>query len=208
VYLYCENIFISDATINGMHSSYFEAILQLRNPNDSVPVIIDAFLRRHSRLKITKEVQRKDGVDLYLTSQHDAQRLGNALKNLGAEVTVSERIFSKDRMSSKEIFRVTILARFPLFSAGDVVECQGKLMQVTSMGKRLCGNDLQTGKRLCLKGDAILQKKEKTRVIAIRPEITILDPETYQPATASARQLLHVGENVVVVRWNGQYYCV
>ncbi|MBU0979609.1 MAG: hypothetical protein KJ709_02290 [Nanoarchaeota archaeon] len=188
-----------------MHNGYFEAILQLRDQPEQIMAIVDAFLGQKN-IQVAKEVKHKNGVDLYLSHQHAAQRLGNLLKQHGAQITVSKKIHTRDRQRSKDVYRVTILARFPNFMVGDVIDAGDKVVRVTKISKRLSGIDLATGKRVSLAVEGKPLEKLKTRVIATSPELMILDPETYQPETLIARAKLKSGEKVTVVKHHNAYY--
>ncbi|MFH1409759.1 MAG: NMD3-related protein [Nanoarchaeota archaeon] len=193
-----------------MHSQYFEAIVQLRNHPEFIVDIVNAFLKRPNQKKtwIAKQVKSKNGVDLYFSSQHAAQRLGNVLKQHGAKIVVSQRLHSMNRQSSKLQYRVTILAKFPDFAKGDVIAQEKKVIKITSLARRLTGVDLKTGKKVSTEIEGTKLPKQEARISTIYPEITIFDPETYEQMPLHTQTKPKRGEKVKVVFWKGSYYRV
>lgn len=93
------------------HADYYEAIIQLRPPTQEIV----SFIRNQCKKRgeaITKILILDTGIDLYITSQKFARSLGPKLKRtFVGELTNSRKLYSKDRMSSKQIYRATILFR-------------------------------------------------------------------------------------------------
>ncbi len=96
-----------------LHSRYYEAILQLRPESVEVINFVDEFLSRRGDCKITQIKTLKTGIDLYLTSQRAARALGGKLKRRfkNGELTLSRSLHHRDRFTSKEAYRVTVLFR-------------------------------------------------------------------------------------------------
>ncbi|MBS3171032.1 hypothetical protein J4449_00300 [Candidatus Woesearchaeota archaeon] len=94
------------------HSNYYEAILQLRPYNEKV---VDFILKKISERKnvyIAKEVPLKTGIDLYLTDQRFARALGRRLKrNFKGKLILSRKLHTRDRQTSRNIYRVTVCFR-------------------------------------------------------------------------------------------------
>ena len=94
------------------HSNYYEAILQLRPYNEKV---VDFILKKISERKnvyIAKEVSLKTGIDLYLTDQRFARALGRRLKrNFKGKLILSRKLHTRDRQTSRNIYRVTVCFR-------------------------------------------------------------------------------------------------
>lgn len=94
------------------HSGYFEAILQLRNPSEELMSFIRNQLKKRGNVFIAKEEQQKNGIDLYVSNQRFTQSLGKRMKkSFKGELTISYRLFGRNRITSKDIYRVTVLFR-------------------------------------------------------------------------------------------------
>lgn len=93
------------------HANYYEAIIQLRPPTDEIV----SFIRNQCKKKheaITRTEKLKTGVDLYITSQKFARSLGPKLKkNFGGELKITKKAHTQDRLTSKSLYRATILFR-------------------------------------------------------------------------------------------------
>ncbi|MBI5391866.1 hypothetical protein HZB00_02580 [Candidatus Woesearchaeota archaeon] len=94
------------------HSEYYEAILQIRPAKKEFLLFIEEELGRRTDVKIAKEVPLKTGIDLYLSSRQFAWALGQKLKKrFRGTLTVSRTLHTIHRMTSKELYRSTILFR-------------------------------------------------------------------------------------------------
>ena len=92
---------------------YYEAVIQLRNPSqEGINCVINAIKRRKG-VSIANEVQSKDGVDFYISSQRFAKSIGKLLKkSFNGELKESRKLYGMDRQKSKLIYRGTVLFRF------------------------------------------------------------------------------------------------
>ncbi len=92
--------------------SYFEGILQLRNPNEECINFIRNYFKNNSRAWIAREEFIKTGVDLYISSNKVLLALGKKLKkSFNGELTISRRIHTQNKMTSKDVYRITVLFR-------------------------------------------------------------------------------------------------
>ena len=89
---------------------YYEAILQLRNPNKELLNCVVNAVNKRKNVFIANEVRQKNGVDYYISSQRFTRSLGNKLKKaFKGELKVSRKLYSFDRQKSKLIYRATVL---------------------------------------------------------------------------------------------------
>ena len=94
------------------HKDYFQAILQLRPNDEKLLNFVLAMIKERKNVKIAKKVVLKTGIDLYLSDQRFARALGQKLKkSFKGKLILSRQLHSRDRMSSKDIYRVTVCFR-------------------------------------------------------------------------------------------------
>ena len=91
---------------------YYEAVLQLRNPNkEAINCIVNAVEKRKD-VFIAKQVKLKTGIDFYISSQRFTKSLGRLLKkSFKGELKESRKLYGFDRQKSKQIYRGTVLFR-------------------------------------------------------------------------------------------------
>ena len=95
------------------HELYYEAKIQLRPFSEEViRFVIDA-IDANDQVRISSIEKIKTGVDIYLSSRKFAAIIGKRLKSRFKEgrLLVTKTLFSKDRQTSKDIYRVTVLFR-------------------------------------------------------------------------------------------------
>ncbi len=92
---------------------YFEGTLQLRNPHEEVLNFIRNQFKNNSKVWIAKEERLKTGIDLYISSNKFLLSLGKKLKkSFKGELKISRKLFTKNRLTSKMVYRMTVLFRF------------------------------------------------------------------------------------------------
>lgn len=91
---------------------YYEAVIQLRPDSEQILRFIHNSIKKRGNVFIAKEVKHKTGVDIYLSDQHFAQALGKKMKkSFKGSLKVSRTLYGFHRVSSKIVYRVTILFR-------------------------------------------------------------------------------------------------
>ena len=94
------------------NDQYFEAKIQLR-PYDKE--VFDYIMREIDKRKgvfVSKIDELKTGVDIFLSDQKFARRLGKMLKDkYGGELKITRTLFSQDKLTSRLIYRGTVLFR-------------------------------------------------------------------------------------------------
>lgn len=142
---------------NPKHSRYFEGILQLRNPTEEVNNFIKLELEKNPAISISKTVKHRTGLDIYLSSKKFLQGLGRQLQQkFGGELKISAEHFSRDRQTSKDMFRVNVLYRYTGIKTGDVINFRGEELTILSAGKNVHAVNRKTGKKSILKHKDIL----------------------------------------------------
>jgi|GEM_PF-1467262 len=129
------------------HPLYYEAILQLRNPNKQVLNLVKEEIERR-KVGVAKIEEVRNGYDYYLADQRFSRQVGKKLKNkFKGILKVTAKLYSVSRQTGKQIFRLTVLYRRPSFKVGDAVTIQGEKMRIKSMGKEVVGI-LESGKKV------------------------------------------------------------
>ncbi|MBI2107417.1 hypothetical protein HYT57_05525 [Candidatus Woesearchaeota archaeon] len=94
------------------NDQYYQAKLQLRPCTKEILDFVYNEIDKRDDCLISKEEELKTGADIYLTSQKFAQILGRKLKvKFKGKVTISRTLFGINKMTSKKVYRVTILFR-------------------------------------------------------------------------------------------------
>jgi len=187
--------------------------MQVRNKsNSSFEAVLDEILAKTdaSNYFISKVVRLKDGIDLYMSSNRFILALGKTLSSkYGAELKTSRKLFSRDRQSGKQLWRVTVLIRLPQYNIGDVVRKGPKIAYISGINKlQITAIDLKTGKKCKIRDpDSIIKPEEYlvAQVSKTKPRLEVLDPETFQSvAVANPKEV--TTEKVMVLRFDNQLY--
>jgi nonsense-mediated mRNA decay protein 3 len=204
-------------TCSRASSGYFEGILQLRNKGsrhyEEALTAVRSLISKNPAVFVSKTVPLKDGIDLYLSSNKFLTMVGKELESrFLAETNKSPSLFSRDRMSGKELHRLTLLARLPEFGVGDVVSKGTTLLYVTSiLGGRLIGTNLKNHTRATLPGDAKLVATsadiKPVKVIKTKPRLEVLHPENYE-STAIENPPEKISDSMRVLEIEGKLYAV
>ncbi len=134
-----------------MHSEYFEGILQLRAPNKEILDFVLDSAEDQKQIMITKQKKVKNGIDLYFTSNKFLQSIGKRLKKkFCGELKTSTKLFSRNKQTSKDIFRLTVLFRHIPYKVGEIIEYNGDKIKILSLGARVHAKDISTGRKIIL----------------------------------------------------------
>lgn len=91
---------------------YYQAVIQIRPRDKEILNYVRDQIRQKEGVEISKEVFFKYGIDVYITDQKFARNLGQKLKKIfEGELKITKSIYTKDRQTSKEVYRGTILFR-------------------------------------------------------------------------------------------------
>ena len=134
--------------------NYFQGILQLRNCNQEVIDFVENQIEKAERkdVYVSKKVKVIGGVDIYLTSNKFLRSLGKKLKkSFNGELKESEKLFSRNRQTQKNIYRLNVLFRLTKFKKGDIVEFRGRKVKIMNIGSKVQAKEVETGKRIILK---------------------------------------------------------
>ena len=75
-------------------------------------------------------------------------KLGKKLKGkFSGEFKKSAKLFTRNRQTSKEVYRLTILFRLSKFSKGDIIGYKGDKLIIVNLGKKVFAKSITTGKK-------------------------------------------------------------
>jgi len=130
---------------------YFQSILQVRNATDEIVLELESLLAQFEKKNVhaNKMIKQKTGVDLYMTDQAGTKSIAQKLQQkFGGEFSIHPQIFSRDKQTSKDVYRLTVLYRAPKFIIGDVIKDKfGHELEVTSIGSKVYGKYLKNNKK-------------------------------------------------------------
>ena len=199
-------------------STYFEAILQIRcNNMDVLEKTIGELNKRVTLMKtkgmfINKAETLKDGYNLYMTDKKLTQILAKDINNrFGGTMNTSAQLFSRNKQTSKNIYRINIILRLPEFTAKDIIAIENKVYQVDKTGKLISVIDLDMEKRYAKKysevENHIILTKHETYISKTHPELEVINPFDFQSSTVKNKpqKSFVPGEKVKVVVHKGVY---
>ena len=85
----------------------------MRNPSKELMSFVNNQLKKNSdKVWVAKHELQDSGIDMYISSNKFLQSLGKKLKKtFKGELIVSGRLHSRDRQTSKDKYRMTVLFR-------------------------------------------------------------------------------------------------
>lgn len=178
-------------------TEYFEGILQLRNPTPEVQNFIEIELKKVSSKGsfITRTVEVKNGVDLYFTDKNRMRLIAQKVHvRFGGIIKINPQLFSHNHLSSKDLYRLNVFVKLPEFKVGDVISYVHtgtknkdetvQYVQVQKMGKTIQARNIILAKPVSLEmrfaKDIKIIPIQKSIVASSQPELTIIDPNTFQ----------------------------
>jgi NMD protein affecting ribosome stability and mRNA decay len=124
-----------------MHASYFEGILQLRNPTQAVRKHVEQDPSLFNKVK-----KARNGIDYFFLSQRKLRALGTTLqRRYPGEMKTSRKLHTRHRQTGKAVYRVTVLFRCYDIKKGDVIKVRGDELKVVTFGKKVYVQDVKTG---------------------------------------------------------------
>ncbi len=196
-------------------SEYYEGVLQIRNASMEVKDFVKNHVNK-SDFFVNKLVDKGSSVDFYLTSKKEQVIIAKKIVNhFGGLIENNAKLFSKDRMTSKEIFRVNTLVILPLFKEGDVIEYSDKPVLIKSLGKTIKGFDLENAKKVSLSFKKEDYKKKplslKKALIIKNDPLVAIPHDNYQQITLKNplnKKNININDKKNVVKLKEKYYLI
>lgn len=139
-----------------MRPEYFEGSLQLRNPTTAMLKHVLRLIEEKGDVHIAKQVKHKDGLDLYLSSQKFLQVLGKKLQqNYSGQLSISRKLFSQNRQTSKPVYRLNVLFRHHDVRKGQTINYRGEDYEVLFATTKIRAKNKKTGKSVTLDYDQL-----------------------------------------------------
>lgn len=195
-------------------AGYYEGILQIRNTeSENYPLALDYVKLQIERVRkrgvfAVKYAGVPNGVDVYITDKSYMDTLAHEVfLKFGGEVKKNERLFSQNKMTSRLVYRVAVLVRLPDISPGDILQIGKDTVVVRKLGgKHLTGLYLQEKKykdfNYVDKEYTIVAKRKdlkEVEVIKVKPQVEILDPESYESVPVqNPEEGMKIGQKVKV----------
>jgi NMD protein affecting ribosome stability and mRNA decay len=186
-------------------TQYFEGVLQIRNADEPIRKKIEDVIamERTKGVYINKVAELKNGIDYFITDVHYIKKFAKVLQNrFGGEMKLAPELHSRNRLESRDLFRLNVLLRLYDIHVGDYVSYKGKVAKVIEAGKTFMGRDLIEKKNLIIdpaKEKPVILKVEKTNVSKAYPQLEVLHPETYQNVVVANPKKLKPGQKVDVI---------
>lgn len=198
-------------------TQYFEGILQIRKAPDDVYAFIrkKLDLEKGKGAQATSEQRVQNGMDFYITKQAFLKKIGVLLhKKFGGVLKTSVRIFTLDKFTSKDVYRLNIYFEPMPLAEGDAFILDGRLMKLLRRGKQAVYFDFEKNASVSTKSGKLMEvepvQPKMATVIKAKPHIEVLNPETYQPTPISNQRLttLALGRKVKMVEHKGKVWVV
>ncbi|MBI5393355.1 hypothetical protein HZA96_05790 [Candidatus Woesearchaeota archaeon] len=195
---------------NKKKTEYFEGRIQIRHVGNeqfsAAKQLVRELIKPRIDVFITKEEELDNGIDFFISSQKYVQNIGAELyKKFGGELTVTSKLFSRDKQTSKDLFRVDVLLRLPEFNIGDIIFINHKLIKVTAMHeKKIVGVTLKENKNISENVDKGFEIKARNKdaqevIVTKRKPLEVLHPYDYQSTlVANPEFLATIGSKVKI----------
>ncbi|MEM4260292.1 MAG: NMD3-related protein [Candidatus Woesearchaeota archaeon] len=193
-------------------SSYFEGILQLKNPTNEVMKYIDSQFKKVKKkgIFITERKEFDGMIELFITDQTYLKVIAqNIQKHFGGKLSMNETLFSHNRQTGKNLYRLTILLVLPLLKKHDVLLYKKRVYTVTNLSDKIILRDIENEHKTNISYDDDYEKLEiqKTTISRIKPHIEVLDPEDYSSVEIDNKKIkindYSIGKKVKIVKKNG-----
>ena len=131
----------------GKHPKYFEGILQIRNYSQKLKDFVNKEIRKEE-IYVAQRVKVNDGLNISVSSNKFLLALAKKLKqNFNGELKISRSIYSRDRMTQKEIWRVTVLFTEVNLKRGQIVNVRGEDYKISQLGEKVQCVNVKSGKK-------------------------------------------------------------
>ncbi len=127
----------------------YNGILQVRNPTKEITDFVKMELKNAKEgIHCIKEEEVVNGKDYKITDAQFTRNLSRRLQNkFGGELLITAKLVSRSSQTSKDLYRITALFRYPKFRKGDIVSYRGREVKIINFTKKVFVEDVQTHKK-------------------------------------------------------------
>ena len=181
------------------------AILQVRGIDlDVVEVLVDKFLdANYDKGIIENGFKKKE--NFYFSSKSTARKISAELRGWGAELKETNKLVTYDRMGSKPLMRLTIVARFHVIK-GDLIETPAG----PDIIERAAAGWIWTrgGKKMKTKLAVKIDSEEATGIIISKNPMMITLEKTGETLEIEALDKVDVGQIVKIKSARGKHFII
>ena len=193
----------------GKRFEYYEGVFQLRQiSNEILKTIIEKINK--SKHWISKSTTHRNGIDLQVSSKKFISNLARELiKKYGGTLKQSPKLFSKNRQTSKEVYRLAVLYKAPRFKPGDVIKHHEDIIKIKYYNKdKIIGTDIIKNKKIIIKEEETMHKIKPifSKVVSVKPQIFAQDPETFETKILHNAKGLKKGQTIEIIKYNDKLY--
>ena len=135
-------------TLKEKGPKYFEGILQLRNPTPEVIKWVRKQIAQTPWIWVAKEEKVRNGIDFYISSNNFLISLGKKLsRSFAGVLKTSNKLHTQDKITSKLIYRVTVLFKCLNYKKGQILEIDGEKIKIMDISSQVTVKNLTTGKK-------------------------------------------------------------
>jgi len=129
-------------------NNYFEGMLQLRDCSDEVYEYVKERMRE-DKVTIAESKEFSNGVDHKISSNPFLIKISTELPRLfSGEVKITRKLYSRDHLTQKEIYRITLLFKQYPFKMNDIIDHRGDMVKVVTISRsKVTVKDIKTGKK-------------------------------------------------------------
>ncbi len=140
------------------HKDYFEGILQVRGADEELLEWIRRRIQKDGKANVAKEKDVRGGVDLYISDQKYLRSFGKKLREYRPGILkLSRRLHTTDRMTSKFVYRVSVMFRPINYKKGDEIKYKGEKYQILLLSEKAHLKELKTGKKIIVNIDELIR---------------------------------------------------
>ena len=145
------------------HGDYFEGTIQLRNPSDELVAFVKQLIAEGHHVWISREKKVRGGIDIRVSSIKFLRRLPEHIKlRFYGYSKITTTLFSRNRQTQKNIYRVTVLFREAKFKRGDLLVVKGIEMQVMGIPNKAQLKEVVSGKKRLISFDEVQEASKKS----------------------------------------------
>lgn len=195
-------------------SRAYSGILQIRNLNEEDFTKINDFVTKSvfaNKGNVVKIEKLHQGIDYYINPMKTLKKVGyEMIKNFGGFISFNEKLFTRDSLKSKDVYRVNVLVMLPKFKIGDLITDEKDVVLITGHKNRTTGISIIQNKGVVLDDKELknfkLAELNEAIVVKTHPNIEVLNPKTYESVQIvnedflkSKKENIKINDNVLVV---------